>query len=81
MTKADKILAKMRNNPRNWTIGDVKTLAKRNGIDWRQPGTSHVTFKYPGLAPVIIPAHKTIDPVYLKQFLKMIDSIGKTNDN
>ncbi len=81
MTKADKILAKIRNNPRNWTIENIKTLAKRNGIDWRQPGTSHVTFSYPGLTPLTIPAHRPVNPIYIKQFVKMIDRIGDIDEH
>jgi len=34
----------MRNNPLDWQIETLKDIAKRFGIDWRQPGTSHVTF-------------------------------------
>jgi hypothetical protein len=34
----------MRNSPCDWLIDDLKTLAARHGLDWRQPGTSHVTF-------------------------------------
>jgi len=37
VTKADKILRRMRNNPRGWRIDDLKTLADRYGIDYRQP--------------------------------------------
>ena len=73
--RADKIVSRMRHNPRDWRIDDLKMLARRNGIDWRQPGTSHVTFSYPGLLPVTIPAHKPIKPIYIKLFLESIDSM------
>ena len=73
--RADKIVSRMRHNPRDWRIDDLKMLARRNGIDWRQPGTSHVTFSYPGLLPVTIPAHKPIKPIYIKLFLELIDSM------
>ena len=75
MMRADKIVSRMRHNPRDWRIDDLKMLARRNGIDWRQPGTSHVTFSYPGLLPVTIPAHKPIKPIYIKLFLELIDSM------
>ena len=48
MTKVEKLLTRMRNNPRDWAIDDLKALASRYGIDWRQPGTSHVTFSRAG---------------------------------
>ncbi|KXF76862.1 hypothetical protein ATN84_12675 [Paramesorhizobium deserti] len=71
----------MRNNPRDWSIDDLTTLASRKGIDWRQPGTSHVTFSYPGHVPLTVPAHKPIKPVYVKKFLELIDRAGEDDGN
>ena len=68
MTKSEKLLARMRNSPRDWSIDDLKTLARRYGVDWRQPGTSHVTFIYPGIPPLTVPAHKPIKPIYVMNF-------------
>ena len=34
-----------------------------------------MTFGYPGLLPVTIPAHKPIEPIYIKLFLELIDSM------
>ncbi|TAN51881.1 MAG: type II toxin-antitoxin system HicA family toxin [Rhodospirillales bacterium] len=65
----------MRNNPRDQRIEDLKRLADRYGIDYRQPGTSHVTFSYPGLLPLPVPARKPIKPIYVKLFLELIDQI------
>ncbi len=76
MTKVEKLISRMRNNPRDWTIDDLKTLAKRFDIDWRQPGTSHVTFSYSKLPPLTVPSHKPIKPIYITRFLSLIDSIG-----
>lgn len=81
MSKAQKLIARMRNNPRDdWSIDELKTLAVRNGIDWRQPGTSHVTFTYPGVTPLTVPAHKPIKAVYIKRFLELIDRAGENDD-
>jgi hypothetical protein len=77
VTRAEKLLAKMRASPRDWSIDDLKTLAKRHGIDWRQPGTSHVTFSYPGLPPLTVPAHKPIKPIYVLRFVALLDAIGE----
>lgn len=80
MTKADKILARMKNNPRDWSIEDLKALATRHGLIWRQPGTSHVTFAYPGLPPLTVPAHKPIKPIYVTRFVALIESIGDRDE-
>src|SRR5450432_4945980 len=37
----------MRSNPRDWRIDDLKVIATRLGIEFRQKGTSHVTFRSP----------------------------------
>jgi predicted RNA binding protein YcfA (HicA-like mRNA interferase family) len=76
VVKSDKILARMRNNPRDWTMGDLKALAARHGVDWRQPGTSHVTFSSAKGGNVTVPAHKPIKSVYVQRFVAMLDGIG-----
>lgn len=80
MSKADKLLARMRANPRDWSIEDLKVLARRHHVDWRQPGTSHVTFSFPGRSPVTVPAHKPVKPVYIKKFLALLDAIGAKDE-
>ena len=79
MTKAEKLLARMRNSPRDWSIEELKTLARRYGLDWRQPGTSHVTFSHSGLPPLTVPAHKPIKPIYVMKFLALLELIGEKN--
>ena len=76
MVRSEKIIERMRNNPRDWSIDDLKILADKNGIDWRQPGTSHVTFSYPGVVPLTVPAHKPVKPFYVKRFLDLLDKLG-----
>lgn len=78
MVRADKIIDRMRNNPRDWQIADLKSIAARYKIDWRQPGTSHVTFSFPGLQPLTVPSHKPLKPIYVIKFLNLIDTIGDT---
>ena len=72
MSKSEKILEKMRSNPRDWRIEQLKSLAEAHGVEYRQPGTSHITFRHPNGAKLTIPAHKPIAPEYVKQFLRLI---------
>jgi len=81
MTAADKIVARMCTNPPDWQISDLRRIAERVGIDYRQPGTSHVTFSYPGLIPLTVPAHKPVKPVYVIKFLKLLDQIIEVSDD
>ena len=73
MASAEKILASMRKNAKNWRIEDLQTLAKYYGIAYRQNGTSHVFFTFdPGYLPV--PAHRPIKSVYVRQFVELLDA-------
>lgn len=62
MTRADNTLARMRDNPRDWRLEQLKSVADAYGIAYRQPGTSHVTFRHPSGAKLTVPAHKPIAP-------------------
>ena len=70
----EKLLARMRNNPRDWRIDDLKSVANRFGIDWRNEGGSHHVFSFPGVDDdVCVPSHRPIKPVYVRQFVTLID--------
>ncbi len=72
----DKILDRMRNNPRDWRIDDLVTVAGRYGIEVRNNGGSHHVFSAPGAADSLcVPAHRPVKPVYVKRFIAMIDTI------
>jgi hypothetical protein len=74
MSAADKRLAKMRQNPKaDWHIDDLKSVARAKGIEWRQPGTSHVTFRCDDGAKITVPARKPIKPVYVRLFVEFVE--------
>ena len=76
MTKADKTVDQMRNNPRNWRIDDLSSVAFRYSIEVRNNGGSHHVFSAHGIIESLcIPAHRPVKPVYVKRFLAMIDMI------
>lgn len=72
MGKAEKLLERMRANPLDWRIDQLKTVAEAYGIDYRQPGTSHVTFRHPNGDKLTVPAHRPIKPVYIKKFVRLV---------
>lgn len=80
MSKANKLLEKMRQNPRDWHIDDLKVIAARHDIQYRQPGTSHVTFRFLNKKILTVPAHKPIKPIYIKLFLDLLDEQGGINE-
>jgi len=66
----------MRNNPRDWRIDDLLTVAGRYGVTVRNSGGSHHVFSALGVAESLcVPAHRPIKPVYIKRFIVMIDTI------
>ncbi len=80
MSKVDKKLKAMKVNPKNdWQIDDLKSVAKQYRIDYRQPGTSHVTFSCNNGLSLTVPAHKPIKPIYIRRFMELIESLNEEN--
>lgn len=74
MSKADKLIEQMRNNPRDWRIEQLESIARARGLAVRKPGGSHVIFQKDG-SPVSlsVPAKKPIKPIYIRHFLELLD--------
>jgi hypothetical protein len=76
MSAADKILARMRQNPRDWRIEDLEALARKHGLRKRNKGGSHVIFSFPGyFGEATVPNHRPIKPIYIKAFVALIDAV------
>jgi predicted RNA binding protein YcfA (HicA-like mRNA interferase family) len=73
VTQAEKTLAKMKANPRDWRIESFKSVADAHGVVYRQPGGSHVIFRHPNGAMLSVPARRPIKPVYVKKFVRLIE--------
>ena len=77
MSKADKLLAKLRANPRDWRMESLEAVARRHGIEVRKTGGSHFVFMHPDSElAVTIPFKRPIKPIYITQFLALLDDIG-----
>ena len=77
MAATDKMLLKLRRNQKGWRIEELQTVATENGVDWRRPGRggSHVIFSAASVREIVsVPARRPIKPVYVKQFLALIDA-------
>jgi hypothetical protein len=73
VTQAEKILRKMKANPRDWRIESLKSVAEAKNMAFRQPGGSHVIFRHTNGAMLSVPAHRSIKPVYIKKFVRLIE--------
>jgi hypothetical protein len=74
MANAVKILAGMRSRSRDWRIEDLKVVAHHFGMEHRQQGTSHVTFRC-GVGVLSVPAARPIKPIYVRRFLALVDAL------
>jgi len=76
MTKSDKMLEKMRNNPRDWQLADLEVIANRLGVTARRGKGSHVSFTHPRWVDILtVPAHRPIKSIYVKKFVLLIDML------
>jgi len=75
MTRADRRLQKMRQNPRDWRIEEIQSVADSLSIEWQHDGGSHVIFRSPYGEHLSIPAHRPIKPIYVTKFLALVASI------
>jgi len=67
----------MRANPRDWRMASLEAIAKRYGIEVRKTGGSHFVFMHAdSQLAVTIPYKRPIKPVYIVQFLALLDDIG-----
>jgi len=75
----EKTLAKMRRNQAGWLIEDLQRIAEGNDVEWRR---SHVIFAAAGVREIVsVPSKRPIKPVYIKQFLTLIDAAKEVTKN
>jgi hypothetical protein len=72
----------MRRNSAGWRIEDLIAIASAHGLESRRPGHggSHVIFSANGVRDIVsVPAKRPIKPIYVKQFLTLLDSATEVN--
>jgi hypothetical protein len=76
MNTAAKLLAAMRQNPKDWAMAKLLTVARQYDIEVRSSGGSHHVFSHPSVKDTLsVPAHRPIKAIYIKRFLALIDQI------
>ena len=77
------MLQKMRKSQAGWRIEELQVVAEANRIEWRRPGRggSHVIFSAAGVREIVsVPERRPIKPVYIKQFLALVDAAGEVGN-
>ncbi|RZM34799.1 MAG: type II toxin-antitoxin system HicA family toxin [Sphingomonas sp.] len=77
MSRAEKLLDRMRENPRDWRIADVVAVCDAAGVACTPPRTgSHYKVKHPDQIEILtIPAHRPIKPIYIRTLVQFIDRV------
>jgi hypothetical protein len=76
MNTATKLLTAMRQNPNDWAMAKLLTVAKQYNMQVRSTGGSHHVFSHPSVRdPLSVPAHRPIKTFYIKRFVALIDQI------
>lgn len=74
MSKHDKRIERLRQNPRNVRFEEIDVLLRALGFEGRQKG-SHVTYT-DGTHRITVPINKPfIKPIYVKLALQVIDEL------
>jgi hypothetical protein len=79
VSRAEKLLDRMRANPRDWRIEDVVALCDAHGIACSAPGKgSHYKVKHAGQVDILtIPAPRPIKPVYIRALVAFVDAVRR----
>jgi predicted RNA binding protein YcfA (HicA-like mRNA interferase family) len=81
MTKRDKLIERMRRDPRSIRFDEIETLLLSLGFVKRQKGSSHVVFTL-GSSEVVVPFRKpTVKPVYVQLVLALLDEIEDSRED
>lgn len=79
MNAATKLLEAMRRNPLDWRIEQLQTVARQFGMEVRCEGGSHHVFSHQVVMDLVsVPAHRPIKPVYVRQFVALIDKVKES---
>ena len=71
MSQLEKLLARIRNNPKTVKFEDLDKILRREGYERRQPsgGSSHYTYRKPGNMPLTIPREA---PYVKEEYAKLV---------
>ncbi len=77
MSRAAKLLEKMRSKPRDWRIEDVKALCSAFDIDLDRPsGGSHYGVSDPTQEHhLTVPFARPIKPIYSRNLVSFVDAV------
>jgi predicted RNA binding protein YcfA (HicA-like mRNA interferase family) len=76
MGRKEKLLAKMRQNPKNVRPEELERLLLRLGFEKRQGSGSHVIYKLDEFRLTVPYRKPFLKPIYIRLALEIIDELG-----
>lgn len=75
--KGEKLLERMRDNPRDWRINDVEAVCRAFDVDCTPPNRGgHYKVKHASQEQILtIPAHRPIKQWYIEDLVDFIDAV------
>lgn len=77
MSQLEKLLERIRHNPKTVTFDELDKILRRNGFERRQPGggSSHYIYRKAGQPPLTIPRKA---PYVKEEYVKLVmDALGE----
>ena len=76
VNRSRRLLESMQASPKgDWTLNDVRRLARAHGLKLRQRGTSHAVITNSRGHHLTVPMHKPIKPVYIRRLVALIKEV------
>ena len=75
MSKKDKLLKAMKNNPKDVPFEDIKKLLESYGYVCHNSGGSHFVFRKEFCEHIVIPYNKPIKAIYVKHVLEILGEL------
>ena len=78
MSKSEKLLARIRNDPKNVSFEDLDKILIQFGFTCRQPkgGSSHHVYTFGDYPPITVPFKRPhVKQIYVKKVLELLDQI------
>ncbi|MDO5045056.1 type II toxin-antitoxin system HicA family toxin [Campylobacter sp.] len=72
MSKREKLLKELENNPKNVRFETLKNLLESVGYEMFNKGSSHFQFRKVGRDLITIPFKRPIKPIYVKIVIKAV---------
>ena len=73
MSKKEKLLEAIKNNPKNVSFENLKKILETIGYEGLNNGGSHYVFRKNNSLSLTIPYKKPVKVIYVKQVIKIIE--------